>query len=217
MNDGFFSFETRGDDRDIESSRYGDHADIDRPSTSPANPLTLERVITALPQLGAVLWLLRSERDHMFPRARLLSNGVLLLDHPALGVLADCVAVRAFSAVTPHGPREWLEFRDTNDEALAKVYLLPDTDYMAWEAMTAGCTVTVFDAASHRQSPRFLLCQALMGRTRHAWRARLVRLPLLRLSGVSVLGLRKPGAISALGDRIAKSIVGDDRALWHGA
>ena len=87
-----------------------------------------------LPRLGTVLWLYRDAKDPAFPRARLTSHGVLLFEHPALTALANCTAAHARSAVTPRGPREWIDF-DANGATIARMYLLPDTDCLAWDGM----------------------------------------------------------------------------------
>jgi hypothetical protein len=87
-----------------------------------------------LPRLSTVLWLYREPADPVFPRARLTSEGVLLLEHPALVALANCTHVHARSSVTTRGPREWIDI-DADQATIARLYLLPDTDCMAWDGM----------------------------------------------------------------------------------
>src|ERR1700760_147036 len=96
-----------------------------------APDLDIAAFVEWLPRLGAVLWLHRPARDAMFPRARLTDRGVLLLEHPDMTAIADATTFRARSAVTPHGPREWLDI-DAGANTIARLYLLPDTDYLAW-------------------------------------------------------------------------------------
>ncbi|HEX4482133.1 MAG TPA: hypothetical protein VH082_15055, partial [Rudaea sp.] len=96
--------------------------------------LDIAAFVEWLPRLGTVLWLHRPTRDAVFPRARLTDRGVLLLEHPDLTAMADATAIRSRSAVTSHGPREWLDI-DAGATTIARLYLLPDTDYLAWDSM----------------------------------------------------------------------------------
>lgn len=165
-----------------------------------------------LPRLGTVLWLHRPKRDAVFPRARLTGRGVLLLEHPDLTAIADATAICARSAVTPHGPREWLDI-DAGTKTIARLYLLPDTDYLAWDSMRA---VLERDRAMPESGRRwqahgtFMRCA--FARVRSAWQARVLRLPLLHLPCLQVLGARDADAVSTLGRQLAVAIVGDEYA-----
>ncbi|HEX6834335.1 MAG TPA: hypothetical protein VF132_12440 [Rudaea sp.] len=185
------------------------------PAKPVAEPPTLERIVDVLPRLGHVLWLTRTRADGAFPRARLLAPGVLLLDHAALNALRDCVAVRAFGAVAAHGPREWLEFRDTAQAPIARLYLLPDTDLFAWDRMLAGCRVEAC-AIAPRGCPHACLsiAQRALRRRRETWEARIVQMPLLRLTGLRVLGLRASANVAPISREIAQSIACDDGAAF---
>ncbi|MEP6939396.1 MAG: hypothetical protein ABI846_06495 [Rudaea sp.] len=97
---------------------------------TPAQP-DWHRFIDWLSRLGPTLWLHRDGPDLVFPRARLLARGVLLLDHPALVAFGECATLTAHGAVAANGPREWLELRDAREQHLASLYLLPDSDYLA--------------------------------------------------------------------------------------
>jgi putative heme degradation protein len=178
-------------------------------------PPTIDRIVDALPRLGSVLWLSRAKSDGLFPRARLLAQGVVLLDHPALNSLAQAAAVRAFGAVTSHGPREWLEFRDAGDALIAKLFLLPDTDVYAWDQMLAGCLVETVHAVHGCARAYATLMRAALLHSREALQARVVRMPLLRLIGLRVLGLRAPDCVSALSRELAAAIVRDERATMQ--
>jgi hypothetical protein len=210
MSDGYYGHDSwRGDEDRGDDMGY--RATFDTPR-EPVAHLTLQRALEALPQLGTVLWLHRPSPDRAFPRARLLSSGVLLLDHPALGGLADCATVKAFCAVTAHGPREWLEFDDAQGEAIARLYLLPDTDYLTWDAMLSGCAVTTIPMPA-RQAWRtpVAFMRSAFARRDVTWQGRLARLPMLRLIGLNVLGLRAPTPVSALGARIAHALAEESR------
>jgi hypothetical protein len=166
-----------------------------------------------LPRLGSLLWLHRVVGDGIFPRARLLPQGVLLLDHPALIALADCKSVTAHSAVTSHGPREWLEFSDAQALCLARLYLLPDTDYLAWDAMLAQCNIArTLQPPPARWHAHAAFMRGAFARLRSPWRAQAVHLPVLRLPCLQVLGLRAPATLSELGSKIATAIAGDEQA-----
>jgi hypothetical protein len=211
MSFGYYDFghDPGGDGDYGERPALGAAFDSER---VPVARLELQRAFEALPQLGTVLWLHRTSRDRAFPRARLTPRGVLLFEHPALGGLADCVAVNAFCAVTPQGPREWLEFDDAQGEAVARLYLLPDTDYLTWDVMLSGCAVTAVPAPERGWRTPVAFVRDAFARRASAWQARVVRLPLLRLIGLNVLGLRTPEPVSALGARVARDLAEEARA-----
>jgi hypothetical protein len=102
------------------SASWQEPAPADPPGVAPratthrdGTPFDLAAIAAWLPRLGAVLWLDRSgRRHHAETRATIGARGVLLLDHPALAVLARCTAATAHTQVTTHGPREWVSFRD---------------------------------------------------------------------------------------------------------
>jgi hypothetical protein len=216
MNDGFLQFEPETDASAADAAAWLDGSSAAR--VTPTRCLDLHCVADALPELGTVLWLHRPTRDRTFPRARLTPQGVMLLEHPALGVLADCIEVVPMSAVTSHGPREWLEFRNVHNAAIAKLYLLPDTDYLAWDAMLAGCrsNATLSASGGNWQAHKAFM-HAAFACVGASWEARLVRMPMLRLTGLRVLGLRAPEPVSALGCRCARAIADDERAVWREA
>ena len=180
------------------------------PRTRKAPDLDLATLAEWLPRLGTVLWLHRPRREHLFPRARLTGRGVLLLEHPDIAAFADATAIRAQSAVTPHGPREWLDI-DAGVATIARLYLLPDTDYLAWDAMRELLESAAPSEPRRWQAHRtFMRCA--FARARSAWQARVVRLPLLRLPCLQVLGARDADGVSPLGRQIAATIATDERA-----
>jgi hypothetical protein len=133
-------------------------------------------------------------------------HGVLLLDHPALHALAGCASASAHTQVTSHGPREWLAFRDVNGEATAKMFLLPDTDYLAWDEMTASMRLApcVEQPVRWHAHTAFLrsVCAQLGGR----WRARLLAFEQRRLPWLHTLDARPPLRLSLLGIELARAI-----------
>jgi hypothetical protein len=91
-----------------------------------------------LPALGSVLYLHDASHTPILddtPQGLLVQRTFvpLLCAHWLLTV----------SAVTDDGPREWCECIDGDGRTRARWHLLPDTDYLAWDALTAPCTATV--------------------------------------------------------------------------
>lgn len=165
----------------------------------------------ALPRLGSVLWLehrgaARGGQPSATPR------GVVLIDHPVLAPLARCASVRAGQAVTPGGPREWLEFRDAANEPLAKLFLLPDTDYLAWDEMTARCGFAPLASPPSRWSAHTAFLRSAFARLGAAWRAHLFSFELKRMPWLRTLDARTPLRLSLLGVELARAIARDEGA-----
>lgn len=92
---------------------------------------------------------------------------------PDLHALAHPARLCHACAVTPEGPRESLSFCDEAGIARVHLHLLPDTDYLAWDALVAAArTLPASDGApagrvdrarrlrfqTHRLGPCELLC-----------------------------------------------------------
>ncbi|WP_157511147.1 hypothetical protein [Frateuria sp. Soil773] len=144
-----------------------------------------------LPSLGSVLYLARREGEGAAEAV------------PAAGVLAESMDLtpllhthwlHAASTVTAEGPREWIECRDARGETLARLYLLPDTDYLAWDALLGDGTPCPAPALRERRA-RF-----------HAMRARLLCFSHRRLAGLSAFGCAGAPRISPIGRRLAQDI-----------
>ena len=169
-------------------------------------PLDIGRLAEALPTLGAVLWLERRDRRTRPVRAMIGARGVLLIDHPALVAFARCSAISAHSAVTPQGPREWLCLRDGDGEAQAKMFLLPDTDYLAWDEMTASSALEAPTAPAQRWHAHSAFLRSALARFGAGWRARLLTFDLKRQPWLRTLGACPPLKISLLGLELARNI-----------
>jgi hypothetical protein len=176
------------------------------PPTGPGAPLDLGRLAEALPRLGVVLWLERRERRARSAHATIGVRGVLLVDHPALRAFARCSTVSAHSAVTPQGPREWICLRDHAGEAQAKMFLLPDTDYLAWDEMTGANAITAPSAPAQRWHAHTAFLRSAFARFGTGWHARLLVFDLKHLPWLRTLGARPPLRISLIGLEIARSI-----------
>lgn len=169
----------------------------------------LLRIAQWLPRLGNVLWVYREPRTAAGNKASAIV-AELRCDHPALAALTCCVKVRVDSAVTSQGPRECLEFLDADGEIQAKLFLLPDTDYLAWDEMLASRQrqPTLQDLA-HWQAPlRYL--RAAINRLGSPWHA----LPLRFAQARPMLAAIVPAALSPIGERLAAAIASDERADW---
>lgn len=179
----------------------------------PVRRLDLGRLADALPRLGPVLWLERRPARASTEPAALGGRGPLLIEHPALGALAQCTSAVAQVAVTPLGPREWLCLRDRAGEAQAKLFLLPDTDYLAWDEMTAACQL---DPALCPTPPRWSAHGAFLrgafARLGAGWRARLLTFRLRRMPWLRTLDAQAPLRMSLLGLELAQAIARDESA-----
>jgi len=170
-----------------------------------AGNFDLARLADALPKLGTVLWLERRSRRAAPLRASIGTNGVLLVDHPALGALARSNAVTAHTTVTSHGPREWLCFRDAAGDMQGKLFLLPDTDYLAWDEMAAAGRLDA-EPTPERWNAHGAFLRGALSRLGSGWRARLLTFELKRLPWLRTLGARPPLRISLLGLELARAI-----------
>ena len=167
------------------------------------------RLVDWLPRLGVVLWSCPDRSDGAFPRARILDCGVLLFDHPALSAFVHCTRVIAHAEVGSCGPREWLALSDAQGACLARMHLLPDTDYLAWDGMIAACALARVAGFSRRYPWRDPGCDSAVG---IAWRTTFARFPSLRLPCLQLLGLRRPTSVSVLGAQVAALIARDEVA-----
>jgi len=96
--------------------------------------------------------------------------------------------------VTTDGPREWIECVDVRGVTQARLHLLPDTDYLAWDRLLAAGEC-VEAPAGWRASRRFQPASARL--CCFEWRA----LACLRL-----LDARLAPAASAVGQRLAGQV-----------
>jgi len=198
------------DPRPVDPSTPGEawHDDTAPAATAPQGTarFDLARVAEALPKLGAVLWLDRRDRRAAPTRATIGARGVLLLDHPALVALEHCRQLTAHTAVTPQGPREWLCFRDADGAAQSKLFLLPDTDYLAWDEMTAASHLAPPSPQTEPWQPHGAFLRSAWARLGAGWRARLLTFDLKKLPWLRTLNAQPPLRISLLGLELARVI-----------
>ncbi|OOG66150.1 hypothetical protein B0E46_01255 [Rhodanobacter sp. B04] len=160
-----------------------------------------ERFVRQLPLLGCVLYVPGR------PTALAAEScvGGVLLAHRELAPLLLIRSLVAASAITGDGPREWLECLDDEGQLHARLHLLPDTDYLAWDALLQ---------LADMEAPTRLL---------HGYRsfqpgeARLVSFSHRQLAGLNVLEAAQPQAISNLGRQLAKRITQAEAIVLQGA
>ena len=152
--------------------------------------ITPHTLISALPGLGSVLYL------HATPAGVTpnVSTPGLLVAQPAFAPLLDVRWLVAVSVVTDDGPREWCECIDRMGRARARWHLLPDTDYLAWDALTASC-LPDSDTSSPVETQPLRPDQASV-----------VSFRLRSIAGMLMLEQEPRAALSPLGDRIAARI-----------
>ena len=151
-------------------------------------PMTGPDLVSRLPMLGSVLYLPARSSTHLeLP----LPPGWLVARSELVGLLHTHELVVA-SMIGADGPREWIDCMDANGRFCARLHLLPDTDYLAWDALlTQGRALP----AAPVQSGCF---------TCRASRAELVGFGTRRLGGLDLLETVPLGRLSAVGCGIAR-------------
>jgi hypothetical protein len=148
-------------------------------------------LVEGLGQLGGVLYL--APRPTVCPASVEPPKGCLVENAELAPLMSTCF-VGLTCTITAEGPREWLDCVSGQGDTLARIYLLPDTDYLAWDGLFAGATPT--DAPVRHAPDREWL---------RACRARVLSFQRRRLIGFDVLGAREV-AISSLGRGVARDI-----------
>ncbi|WP_440225027.1 hypothetical protein ACQQ2N_07225 [Dokdonella sp. MW10] len=167
-----------------------------------------------LPRLGTVLWIERREVNAPTHARSSSGDGLVLLEHPAASALARASVLRACSMVTPQGPREWLGLYDEHREPSAKLFLLPDTDYLAWDQMASANGLSPIDMTASEPPGHPTFLRRALARFGHRWQARLLVFDLRQTPWVRSLGAHAPLRISLLGLDVARSIVRAENAEW---
>ena len=146
--------------------------------------------VGGLPALGSVLYVpMRSCMSSI----REMPTG-LLVEIMELAPLLQTRWVVAASSITSEGPREWIECVDREGHQCARLHLLPDTDYLAWDALLAsGEPVPALRPPRWPRDPRPASAQ-------------LLHFHMRRLAGLHVLGGEGAPRISVLGRHLAVQI-----------
>lgn len=152
--------------------------------------------LAALPALGDVLYLCNRvgspTRDEVRPGA--------LVESIELAPLLQWRSLEAVTEITRNGPREWIECLAAEARIAARLYLLPDTDYLAWDALHAGAIP--------------LSCEG-PGAGAATWspaRVQLLRFRTRRVGGLEMLGCDSASDISSLSRQLAGRLARDEVA-----
>lgn len=151
--------------------------------------VTPQRLAAGLPALGGVLCLRYASAR---PLDENLPRGLLAAQRECLPLLRVHWLVAA-SVVGSDGPREWLECRDRSGAPCARLHLLPDTDYLAWDALLAAGVPVPGAQRSRPDAMRVLSAQLLRFRCR-------------RLAGLEMLDALPAAPVSGLGGALAQAI-----------
>lgn len=146
-------------------------------------------LVEGLPALGNVLYM--PARPH--GRSLDMPPG-LLVEARALAPLLQTRRLVAASTITVDGPREWIECMDRHDRVCARLHLLPDTDYLAWDALMACAGPTVLSKP------------ARWSRHSRPASAQLLRFHTRWLGGLRVLGAEVTRQVSPLSCHLAGQI-----------
>jgi hypothetical protein len=153
--------------------------------------VTPRSLFEGLGQLGGVLYL--APRSVTGPQRERTPVGCLV-ESAELTPLLSTSYVGLTCAITTEGPREWIDCVSREGDALARIYLLPDTDYLAWDGLFAdGQSIA---EPEHRKPDREWL---------RASRARILCFTRRRLAGFTLVGAID-APISSLGRHVARDI-----------
>lgn len=158
-------------------------------------PISPSHLLAQLPALGDVLYVPMRPQGSA---ARELPHGVLVEVMQLAPLLQTCV-LSASSAITADGPREWIDCLDREGRSCARLHLLPDTDYLAWDRLLAGAQVAPVHMSLRLREP-------------HPAFAQVVRFHTRLLAGLSVSGVVASDRISSLGRQLAMAIASADAA-----
>lgn len=143
-----------------------------------------------LPLLGGVLYLpacasSRPTRD--------VAPG-WLVTREDLAPLLQTEELRASSMIGADGPREWIDCFAASGAFCARLHLLPDTDYLAWDALLArGTSLPAAPVCSAEVACKAAIAELLCFRT-------------LRMASLDVLDTLPLGQLSLLGRGIARDV-----------
>lgn len=161
--------------------------------------ITPHVLMRTLPHLGSVLYLHATSSAVI---ADVLPPG-LLVTQRAFAPLLDTRWLVATSVVTDDGPREWWECLDRFGRPRARLHLLPDTDYLAWDAVIT----------SHESDAELPLWTG-----GPLWRpdgASVVNFQVREFAGLTLLDRGRPMALSPLGGQVATHIASAESVLLY--
>jgi hypothetical protein len=148
------------------------------------------RLLASLPALGSVLYVPMRPGNMTaweMPRG-------LLVEALQLAPLLQTCRLVAGSTITVEGPREWIECLDRQGQVCARLHLLPDTDYLAWDRLLAS------------DEPVTVSKPGCWPRHAQPASARVLRFHTRRLAGLDVLGAEVISRVSPLSRQLAGQI-----------
>ncbi|MBB3227331.1 hypothetical protein FHW69_001954 [Luteibacter sp. Sphag1AF] len=157
-------------------------------------------LIDGLAQLGGVLYLAQSRHE----ASDEIALAGCVVEQADFVPLLHTRYVGLTCAVTSEGPREWMDCVDAQGTLLARIYLLPDTDYLAWDAL--------FVDAIRVDVPARWGADAELCGVAHA---RVVRFTRRRMAELDVFGARAV-RISSLGQGVARDIALSESVAMSG-
>lgn len=170
---------------------FGVHSRARSTSTVRWLAITPRTLVEGLGQLGGVLYLAPLP---VSCQANLPTSPGCLVESTDLAPLLSTRYVGVTCAVTCEGPREWIDCIGADGDTLARIYLLPDTDYLAWDGLFV-------DALPIEAPPRPLLDREWL----RGCRARVLSFSRRRFAGFDMLSATD-ACISVLGRGVARDI-----------
>lgn len=167
------------------------------PSAAAATPCRWHWLGDALADLGVVLYVYarRESRTWLAPQAPWPARRELV-------GLVSAERVVASVAVGSDGPHECLRFLDEGGATLASLWLLPDSDFLAWETLLAALP----SDAIARDRPHLPDAPA------RSAQARVITLERSRVGGIDLLDAHAPRRLSILGLAQARRLALAERA-----
>ncbi|HET8898311.1 MAG TPA: hypothetical protein VFN09_06025 [Rhodanobacteraceae bacterium] len=170
-------------------------------SASTALPRLMD-ALGYLPRLGSVVC---QARPHaVLPTAMLerwlqgVGASMPVASHPWLHGLLRVTTLRAVSRIDSYGPHECLELAARNGEVQLRIWLLPDSDFYAWDSLLRRHAIPA--VAEPLVEPTCLerLARRLSRQRQPRWHGGVVQFRLQRLAGLHLLDV-VPATVSALG------------------
>lgn len=162
-----------------------------------------------LPRLGPMLCLEQLLCRQSVPTPCVVARaGVTLAGH-ARCLLGDCARLSSHVRVTSDGPREWMICHGADGRRCAKLFLLPDADWLAWDEMHGDMRLQPECAEPAAWSPHWGLLRTALLRMGNAWRARVLCFSEQQISCRRLLQAAVPARLSPIGLERARMIAAD--------
>ncbi len=163
-----------------------------------------------LPRLGPTLWLQRCDSRRSGSRLPLTGHGGSAVSDA--GIVRECASLSAHATVSPGGPREWLCLRSAHGALLARVFLLPDTDYFAWDEMSRALELPCTPESRISRCLHQALVRAVLVRAGVSWRAVILSFEADPATAPHALTSRSPLRLSRVGMALAEQVARDNGA-----